>query len=99
MRTDDSLEIHPEVAVVEVVVISGGGRAGDDRPTATRRIDARRESVLAGVLEDDIGIVTTGQVPDGGAETSPFLAVGRSLLPELEVLGVTIDDQLCPHPP
>src|SRR5262249_12301671 len=62
VRADDSLDMHPEVAVVEHVQEAARGRAGDDRATAAGDEDRCAECLPAGMLEDDVRILAAGQV-------------------------------------
>src|SRR5215207_5619857 len=49
VAADDPLEVHPEVAVVVLVLIAAGRGAGDDGAAALGHVDARAEGLPAGV--------------------------------------------------
>ena len=90
MRADDALEVHPQVAVVVLVLEARRRRAGHDRAALARDVDARAERLPARVLEDDVGVVAAGQLADPGAEALPLLGVLVVLVtPELVALGAT----------
>src|SRR5690606_21032225 len=96
---DDPLEVHPEVAVVVLVHVSGGGGAGGDHATLAGDEDRGAEGLAAGVLEDDVDVLAAGELADLGAETLPLLGVllGALFVPELVVLFGAVDDQLGTH--
>ncbi len=94
VRPDDALEVHPQVAVVEPVLVAGGGGAGDDGAAAPGHVHARAEGLPARVLEDDVGVVPTGQLADVTAEAPPLAGIGRvGVLPEAVPLGRAVDDE------
>src|SRR4051794_1245802 len=72
VRADDPLEVHPQVAVVVLVHVPGRRGAGDDRAALLGHVDAGAEGLPAGVLEDDVDVVPTGQLADLLAQPLPF---------------------------
>src|SRR5215475_13477645 len=99
VRSDDPLEVHPEVPVVVLVKESGCGSAGDDRAAALGDVDADAERVAARVLEHDVRIFAAGEFSNALAEAAPFVGVLRDLvLPEREAFGIAIDHKVRTHP-
>src|SRR4051812_13074006 len=100
VRADDALEVHPEVPVVVLVHEPARRGAGDDRAALAGGVDRGPERLPARVLEDDVDVLSAGQLADPLAEPAPLGGVlGLLVLPEPVVLGAPVDDQLRPHPP
>ncbi len=99
VRPDYLLQVHPQVAVVVGVHEATRGRAGRDRPAASGDVHGRAEGLPPGVLEDDVGILTAGELADLLAEALPLLGVlGVLVGPEPVVLGGPVDHQVGAHP-
>src|SRR5680860_1517452 len=95
VRADDPLEVHPQVAVVVLVHVTAGRGAGDDRAALSRGEHRGPEGLPAGVLEDDVDVLTAGELADVLAEATPLLGVlGVLVLPELVAGLGAVDDQL-----
>ena len=60
VATDNSLKVHPQIAVVVFMHISRGRRAGHDSAAFSSHIDTGAEGFTAGMLKDDIDVVATG---------------------------------------
>src|SRR3954453_22041942 len=73
VAADDPFEVHPQVAVVVLVLIPRRGGAGVQDPAAFGPVHAGAEVLPAGVLEDDVGILPAGQRPDLLAQPLPLL--------------------------
>ena len=63
VRGDQPLELHPEVAVVELDHVTRGSRAGDDGAPAAHGEHRGAHRGSTGVLEDDVGVLA-GQFAD-----------------------------------
>ena len=71
---DDPLEVHPQVAVVVLVHVAAGGRAGGDGAALAGHEHRGAERLAAGVLEDDVDVLAAGELTDLGAEALPLPA-------------------------
>src|SRR5690348_16136104 len=75
VRADHPLEPHPQVTVVVLVQVAGCGGTSDHRTAAPSHIDRRAEGVPSWMLQHDVGIVATGQLPNARAEPPPLPGV------------------------
>src|SRR5262249_46753310 len=83
-----------------LVQVSAGRGAGDDGTPTLGDENAHAEGLPARVLEDDVRVLATGELPDPGAEPAPLrLVLGVLVLPELVALGGPVDDQFSSHAP
>src|SRR5262249_10259161 len=99
MRSDDALERHPQVAVVVLVPVAGGRCAGHDCAAAAGYVDGCAEGLASGMFEDDVRVLTAGELANPCAEPLPLVRLLFALAPELKTLGMAVDDQLGTHRP
>ena len=91
---DQPLQLHPEVAVVELDHVARRRRARDDGAAALAGEDRRAHRLAAGVLEHDVGVVAD-ELADLLAEAPPLRLVLRVVVgPEPVALGLAVDDGL-----
>ena len=91
---DQPLQLHPEVAVVELDHVARRRRARDDGAAALAGEDRRAHRLAAGVLEHDVGVVAD-ELADLLAEAAPLrLVLGVLVGPEAVALGLPVDDGL-----
>src|SRR6185312_16581862 len=100
MRSLDALLPHPDVARIERDIEAGGAGAEHDHAAALDDHRRDREGRFARMLEHDIDVALTRNLPDRFAETprflGPLIVFGRvdlrQLTPAIELLAV--DDAL-----
>src|SRR3954467_11732486 len=71
VRRDEALQLHPEVAVVELDHVARGGGARHHGAAPLAHEDRRAHCLAAGVLEHDVGVVAD-QAADVLAEAAPL---------------------------
>src|SRR5215207_5160621 len=92
VRGDETLQLHPEVAVVELDHVARRRRAGHHGAAPLADEDRGAHGVAAGVLEHDVGVVAH-EAADVLAEPPPLaLVVGVVVDPELVAAGPAVDD-------
>lgn len=95
MTAHNALEVHPEITVVELVLVTGARTAGDDGATASDDEDRDTERGLTDEVEDDVGVLAHRR-PDGPAQ--PFAqfdgAVGRERVIATQADLVPVDDDI-----
>src|SRR5262249_10559991 len=90
---DDALLVHPQVAVVVLVIVTGGRGAGDNRSARPRDEDARGKGFVTGVFIDDIGIFTSSEIADLLAKTAQLFHVLRAIrIPKFILLSPAVND-------
>ena len=90
----ERLQLHPEVAVVELDHVARRRRARDDGAAALAGEDRRAHRLAAGVLEHDVGVVADERA-DLLAEPPPLaLVLGVLVGPEPVALRLAVDDRL-----
>src|SRR4051794_31300296 len=92
VRGDEPLQLHPQVAVVELDHVARSGGTRDDGAAALADEDRRPHRLAARVLEHDLGIVADER-PDVLAEPSPLrLVVALVVGPEPVAGRLPVDD-------
>src|SRR6185312_9146013 len=96
MRALNALLPHPDVTRIERQIVAGGAGAEHDHPAALHDEAGDRERRLAGMLEDDVDVALSGDLPDRLAEAARLFGPGivfvradlRHLTPAIEILAV-----------
>src|ERR1700722_20112314 len=73
VRALDALLPHPDIARIEGDVVSRGPGAENDHAAALGHQARHRKRRLARMLEHDVDVAFTGDVPDRLAEAARFL--------------------------
>src|SRR5215475_14916874 len=89
---DDALLVHPQIAIIVLMVVPRGRGTGDDLAARTGDKDASRKGFMAWVFIDHIRVFTFGEFANLFAEPAQLADILRSIwVPEAVAFGIAVN--------